>query len=96
MATTAVISRKGTIRIPTRLRRAYRLEAGVRVVVTDTGDGLLLRSGAAVPRRRFTPAAAKLRRREDAIDARAVRERLHRPDPDVVPWDQAKSELGLA
>ena len=48
-----------------------------------------------VRRRRFILVPRRIARQiEDADDLRVLRERLDGPTRDVIPWEQAKRELG--
>ena len=38
-----LVTRKGQVTIPIEYRRKHRIEVGARVLMEDTGDGLLLR-----------------------------------------------------
>jgi len=38
-----VVTRKGQTTIPAELRRKYGIEEGTRLVVVDTGDGILFK-----------------------------------------------------
>ena len=43
MTTEVKVTRKGQTTIPSALRRKYGIEEGTRLVVLDTGEGILLR-----------------------------------------------------
>ncbi len=49
------IGKRGTVVIPARLRRRYRLEEGSMIVAEATEEGILLRPAAVVPVEIYTP-----------------------------------------
>ncbi len=46
MAKEVLVTRKGQTTIPVELREKYGIEEGSRLVVSDTGDGILFRKAA--------------------------------------------------
>ena len=52
---TARIGKRGSVVIPARLRRKYRLEEGSLVIAEATAEGLLLRPATALPVEIYTP-----------------------------------------
>ena len=50
---TTTVSTKGQVVLPRAIRRALRWEAGTRLVVESTGDGVLLRPEPAFPETRI-------------------------------------------
>ena len=43
MSYEVLVTRKGQITIPAKLRKKYRIQEGSRLKVIDTGDGILLK-----------------------------------------------------
>jgi AbrB family looped-hinge helix DNA binding protein len=88
MATTK-LSAKGHVVIPKSLRDIHRWEAGLELVVIDTGDGLLLK-----PKGPFAPARLsdvagmfkdKLVAKTDQEIGSALREEVRRPQVRTKP-----------
>lgn len=87
---TSKVGKRGTIVIPSRLRRRFGLEEGTLVIAEECGDGILIRPAVAVAVEVYTPerrAEFLLSNAVDAEDyARAVREvRKMGLDPDEIP-----------
>ncbi|KAF0243767.1 MAG: hypothetical protein FD180_3090 [Planctomycetota bacterium] len=49
------IGKRGTLVIPSRMRRRYKMEEGSFVIAEERSDGLLLRPAAAVPVEVYSP-----------------------------------------
>lgn len=77
-AATSTVGRRGTIVIPSRLRRRYGIEEGSLVITEEREDGILIRPAVALPIETYTPerrAEFLLSNAVDADDyARAVKE----------------------
>ena len=49
------IGKRGTLVIPSRMRRRFKMEEGTFVIAEERSDGLLLRPAAAVPVEVYSP-----------------------------------------
>jgi AbrB family looped-hinge helix DNA binding protein len=88
--TTSRVGKRGTIVVPSRLRRRFGIEQGSLVIAEERRDGILIRPAAAVPVEVYTPerkAQFLLTNAVDAKDYRAARRAVRKLglDPDSVP-----------
>jgi AbrB family looped-hinge helix DNA binding protein len=90
MSTTAVVGKRGTLIIPSELRRRHGLSEGSLVLIDETDHGLTLRPALALPLEIYTPERKAAFLLENAIGEhdylRAVEEvRKLGLDPTKVP-----------
>jgi len=89
-ATTSRVGKRGTIVVPSRLRRRFGIEQGSLVIAEEREDGILIRPAVAVPVEVYTPkrkAQFLLWNAVDPKDYRAARLAVKRMglDPDAIP-----------
>ncbi len=88
--TTSRVGKRGTIVVPSPLRRRFGIEQGSLVIAEEHEDGILIRPAVAVPVEVYTPARRAqflLSNAVDAKDYRAARRAVRKMglDPDAVP-----------
>ncbi len=84
------VGRHGTIVIPARLRRRYRIQEGTLMIAEPVSEGILLRPAVALPVENYTPERQAEFLLSNAVDkddyARAVAEvRAMGFNPDELP-----------
>lgn len=84
------IGKRGTLIIPSKMRRRFGMEEGSIVVLEDEGDGIRVRSAAVLPLENYSPerkAAFLLSNAVDEGDYARAREdvRALGLDPDSIP-----------
>ena len=89
-ATTSRVGKRGTIVVPSPLRRRFGIEQGSLVIAEERADGILIRPAVAVPLEVYAPerkAQFLLSNAVDAKDYRAARRAVRRMglDPDGIP-----------
>ena len=94
---TARFGRRGTVVIPSKLRKRFGLREGSFVIAEEREDGILLRPAVVMPYERYTPeriAECLLNGTVDATDyASAVAEvRRMGIDPATIPHDKPGAE----
>jgi AbrB family looped-hinge helix DNA binding protein len=67
-----VISSRGVITIPTRMREVFGLKANDQLIIEDTPQGLLLRPAVSIPIELYTDQRIKEFTRDDAAVAKLL------------------------
>jgi AbrB family looped-hinge helix DNA binding protein len=88
--TTSRVGKRGTIVVPSRLRRRFGIEQGSLVIAEEREEGILIRPAVAVPVEVYSPerkAEFLLSNAVDPKDYRAARRAVRRLglDPDAIP-----------
>lgn len=88
--TTSRLGRRGTLVIPSAMRKRFRLDEGALVIAEERPDGILIRPAVAIPVEIYTPerkAAFLLENVVTPAEYRAAREQVQAMgiDPDRVP-----------
>jgi AbrB family looped-hinge helix DNA binding protein len=93
MADLSKVGKRGTVVIPARLRRRFKIEEGSVVLVEEGDNCVVIRPAAAVPVEIYSPerrAAFLLENATDDEDYRYAREEVERMglDPDSIPHER--------
>lgn len=89
------IGRRGLVRIPKSVRARLKLRPGMRVVIEADEASVRIRPADGQGDHRRRRARPAHRFAEDRADLRIARRRLQDPDRKLIPWDEAKADLGL-
>ncbi|MFB3880259.1 MAG: AbrB/MazE/SpoVT family DNA-binding domain-containing protein [Armatimonadota bacterium] len=92
---TSRVGRRGTVVIPARLRKRFRMEEGALIIAEEREDGVLLRPAVALPVEAYTPeriAEFLLNNAADAADYRRAVAEVKKMglDPDLIRHTKPK------
>jgi AbrB family looped-hinge helix DNA binding protein len=87
---TSTVGERGTVVIPARLRKRFRLEKGAVLIAEATADGVLLRPAKVVPL-----SGRELEAQEDRHDARVLKARRREKGRKGTDWESLKKKHGL-
>jgi len=96
MSDTATIGRRGTVVIPVRLRKKFKMSEGSAVLFEERPEGLVIRPAVTVPVETWSPERKAAFLLENAVDkkdylwARGEVERMGL-DPDAIPHGKPRS-----
>lgn len=89
---TSTVGERGTVVIPARLRRRFRLEKGSVVIAEARPEGVLLRPAKVVA---LSASELENEAKEDRHDATVLKRRAREKGHRGIPWDQVKKKHGI-
>jgi AbrB family looped-hinge helix DNA binding protein len=92
---TSKVGRRGTVVIPAKLRKRFRMEEGALLIAEEREDGVLLRPAVALPVEAYTPERVAEFLLNNAVDADDYESALAEVremgiDPDTIPHVKPK------
>ena len=87
---TSKVGKRGTVVIPSKLRKRFGIEEGTLIIAEEYGDGILIRPAVAVPVETYSPDRIAEFLLSNAVDADDYSDAVERVkgmglDPDSIP-----------